>query len=77
MEHESERKVNDDSAIEFAASFQTHWQVGVGVGGRQWPRVNQQELQLQYFSEFCQAALVAIQKFLEMRCCLRKCFEKI
>ena len=46
----------------------THWQVEVCLSG---PEI------AQYFSEFCPAALVAIQKFLEMRYCLESVLKRI
>ena len=53
-----------------------HLQVKAKVGDRQLPELILAQKLLQYFSVFYWAALVAIQKFLDMRYCLRKCFEK-
>ena len=54
--------------------FRTHWQVKVEVSDRQLPELMLAQKWLQYFSKFYWAALAAMQIFLEMRYCLRKCF---
>ena len=66
IEHESDRQVSYDLPSEFSASFQNQLMGGVEVSVEQF----------QCLSKFCQAAPVAIQKFLAMKGCLRKCFGK-
>ena len=62
-------KISYDHTIEIAAN--SHNSLAGGSRG-EW----QTAARVNLGPEFCQAVLVAIQKFLEIRCCLRKCFEK-
>ena len=77
MERESEEKINNDYAIEIAANSQNSLASG-SRGKRQIvARINLgPKIAATLLRILSGAALVAKQKFLEMRCCLRKCFRK-
>ena len=76
MEHESEGKISYDHVIEAAASYQNSL-VGESRGKCQTvARVNLGPEIAAILLKFCWAALVTMQKFLEMRCCPRKYFLK-
>ena len=72
MERESEEKISYNHAIEIAASSQNSLAGGSRGKCQTVARVN--------LGPEVAAILLRIveeKKFLEMRCCLRKCFEKI
>ena len=78
-ERENEGKISYDHAIEITATSQNSLAGGSRCKPRQLPQLILTQKELQYFSESCAQHLetpVAKQKFLEIRCCLRKCFEK-
>ena len=77
MERESEGKVSCDIVCELATSSQNLLAGGSSGECQTVARVNLgPEVAAIFLRTLCQAVFVAIQKFLEKSCCLRKCFEK-